>query len=191
MVLLPHVVHNIEGDGLSFSWGHHVNLGRNLLAAEIENICRLLPAIGNLLGPHVRECLARADGRAHGPLADGSAVIAHVALHHLLLGNHHLRNAEGAGQDAIVAGDTARFERGVDNTILALLDGIRRADLRTSRFVTMPAYVRGRADALFPFDKVEVDHRLSTVGVALLASLEAGSAANAARGIDIKLVPEH
>ena len=153
MVLLPHVVHNIESDSLSFGWGHHVNLGRDLLAAEIENIRWLLAATGDLLGPDVRQCLARTDRRAHRPLADGSAVIAHVALHHLLLGNHHLRNAEGAGQHAVVAGDAARLERGVDDSILALLDGIRWTDLRASRLVTVPAHVRGRADALFPLDE--------------------------------------
>jgi hypothetical protein len=38
----------------------------------------------------------------------------------------------------------------------------------------MPACIRGRADALLALDNVEVDHRLSTVGVALLTSLQAG-----------------
>ena len=55
----------------------------------------------------------------------------------------------------------------------------------------MPAYVRGGADALFPLDKVEVDHRLSSVCIAFLAGLQAGAAANAARRIDIEFVAEH
>src|SRR5437868_1063145 len=191
MVLLPHVVHNIEGDSLSFGWGHHVNLGRDLLAAEIENICRLLTTAGDLLWSNVRQCLARTDGRAHRPLANGSAVITHVALHHLLLGNHHLWDTKGAGQHTVVAGDASRFERGVDDSILALLDGICRTDLSARRLVTMPADVCGRADAFLPLDKVEVDHRLSPVGIAFLTRLQAGATANTARGIDIEFVSEH
>src|ERR1700690_1732872 len=191
MVLLPHVIHYIQSDGLAFGWSHHVNLGRNFLAAEIENICRLLTAAGNVLWSNVRQCLARTDCRAHRPLADGSAVIAHIALHHLLLGNHHLRDTEGAGQHAVVAGDAARFERGVNNSILAFLDGIRRADLSAGGLVTMPAYVCGRPDALLPLDKVEVDHRLSPMGIAFLARLQAGATADTSRGIDIEFVSEH
>src|SRR5205807_4124694 len=101
-------------------------------------------------------------------LADGRAVITHVALHHLLLRNHHLRDTEGASQHAVVTGDTARFERGVDDSIPTLLDSIGRADLSTGRLVTMPADVCGRAHAFLPLDKVEVDHRLSPVGIAFL-----------------------
>jgi hypothetical protein len=79
----------------------------------------------------------------------------------------------------------------VDDSIFALFDGICWTDLSTGRLVAMPAYVRGGADALFPLDKVEVDHRLSSVCIAFLAGLQAGAAANAARRIDIEFVPEH
>jgi hypothetical protein len=61
--------------------------------------------------------------------------------------------------------------------------------LRASRLVTMPADVCGGADALLPLDKVEVDHRLSPVGIAFLTRLQA--TANTARRIDIEFVSEH
>src|ERR1035438_2707781 len=173
MLPLPHVVHNIQSDGFTFGWSHHENLGRDLLAAEMENIRWFLATIRNVFGPDVSQCLARTNGCAHGFLTDGSAVVAHVALHHLLLGNHHFWDAERAGYHAVVAGDAAGLEGRKDNPIFAFLNRIRWTDLRAGGFVTMPAYVGGRADALFPLDEIEVDHRLSPVSVAFLARLQA------------------
>jgi hypothetical protein len=108
-----------------------------------------------------------------------------------LLGNHHFWDAERAGYHAVVAGDATRLEGRKDNSIFAFLNRIRWTDLCAGGFVTMPANVCGRADALFALDKVEVDHRLSAVGVAFLARLQAGAAANTPGGIDIKFIPEH
>jgi hypothetical protein len=79
----------------------------------------------------------------------------------------------------------------VDDSILALLDGIRGTDLSARRLVTMPAYVCRRADTLFPLYEVEVDHRLSAVGIAFLARLQTRATTDAARGIDIEFVSEH
>ncbi len=81
------------------------------------------------LGRHVGQRLARADGGAHRPLPDRRAVVAHVAFHHLLVFGS-LRNAERAGQHAVRAGDAARLERRLHDAVLALLDRVRRADLR-------------------------------------------------------------
>src|SRR5581483_3863550 len=105
-VFLPHVVHHIESDGLAFGGGHHVDLGGNPLAAEIKDVRRPLAPPGNLFGWNVGQRLAGTDGRTHGPLADGSSVVAHVALHHLLLRFHHFRDSKRAGQHAVVAGNT-------------------------------------------------------------------------------------
>jgi hypothetical protein len=135
--------------------------------------------------------LTRADRRTHWPFAYGCPVIAHIALHHLLLGFHHLRYSERASEHAVVAGNAARLQRGMDDTILALLNCICGADLRAGRLVTVPTNVSCGRDALAALDEIEVDHRLSAMGLTFLTSLQTGTTANAARGIDIELVAVH
>jgi hypothetical protein len=79
----------------------------------------------------------------------------------------------------------------MDDPILAFLDRICRTNLCTGWFVAMPADVGRGGDTFAPLDEIEVDHRITAVGFAFLASLQAGAATNAARRIDIELVSEH
>src|SRR5215208_3494988 len=78
---------------------------------------------------HEGERLAGANRRAHRAFASGCAVEAHVAFHHLLYLDSHLRDAEWTGQDAVVAGYAARLERRMYDAVFVLLDGVRRANL--------------------------------------------------------------
>jgi hypothetical protein len=109
----------------------------------------------------------------------------------LLLGFHHLGDSERAGKHTIAASNAARFKGRVDNSIVPFLDGVRRTDLSTGRLVAMPANVRSRRDALATLDEIKVDHRLSAMSLAFLAGLETGAASDAARWVNIELVPEH
>jgi hypothetical protein len=79
----------------------------------------------------------------------------------------------------------------MDDTIFALLDCICGADLRTGRLVTVPTNVSCGGDALAALDEIEVDHRLSAMGLTFLTSLQTRTTSNAARGIDIELVAVH
>ena len=110
----------------------------------MEYVRRLLPPLGNLSGTNVGQRLARAHRRAHRPLANRRAVVAHVAFHHLLEFRKDLRNAEGAREHTVGAADAARLQGRLHNAVVAFLDRIRRADHRTSGLFTMPADVRGR-----------------------------------------------
>jgi hypothetical protein len=79
----------------------------------------------------------------------------------------------------------------MNNSVVAFLDGIRRTHLSTGGLIAVPAYVRGRGDALAALDEIEVNHRLSAMSFAFLASLQTRAASDAARGIDVELVPEN
>ena len=80
-----------------------------------------------------RERAGRTDGRAHRPLAGAGAVVAHVALHHLVDVAVVLRHAERAGEHAVRAADAARLQRALDDAVRRLLDRVGRADLRADR----------------------------------------------------------
>src|SRR6185312_16574400 len=161
------------------------------LLAKIKNVAGLLAAMGDVLRAHVGQRLAGTHGGAHGAFARRSAVVAHVALHHLLVLGNFLGNAEGAGQHAVPASDAARLERGVHHPIFTLLDGIGGTDLGASGIVAVPANVSRCADGLAAVNEVEVDHGLATVGLALLASLHARLAADTARRVHVKFVAKH
>jgi hypothetical protein len=109
----------------------------------------------------------------------------------LLLGFHHLGDSERAGDHAVAAGNAAGFQGRVDNSIVAFLNGICGTHLSTGWLIAVPTNVRGGRDALATVDEIKVDHRLSAVSLALLARLQTGAASDAARGIDVELVPEH
>ena len=139
------------------------------------------------LGRHVGQRLAGADRGAHGPLADRGAVVAHVALHHLLVvpaPASGMPNGQASTQfeQAMQRG----FERRLHDAVLALLDGVGGADLRAGGVVAVHADVGRGGDGLRAVDEVEVDHRDAAMGVALLAGLEAGLAADAARRVDVE-----
>ena len=79
----------------------------------------------------------------------------------------------------------------MDDAIFAFFDCIRGTDLRTGWLVTVPTNISGGCDALAAFNEIEVDHRLSAMGFTFLACLEARTASDAARRIDIELVAVH
>src|SRR5215472_12967804 len=191
MTFLPHVIDHVQSNRIPFGGSHHENLGRDFLLAEIEDVGRLLSAASDFFRRDVRQCLAGAHRGAHGPLADGSTVIAHIAFHHLLLEFHHLGNTERAGNHTVAACDAARLQGRVDNSVVAFLDGISRTHLSAGWFIAVPANVGCRGDALSSLDEIEVDHRFSPMRLALLASLETGAASDATRRVDVELVAEH
>src|SRR5437764_11375686 len=55
----------------------------------------------------------------------------------------------------------------------------------------MPANICRGGDTLLAVYKVKIDHRHAAVRVAFLTGLQAGLAADAARGIDVKLHAKH
>src|SRR5262249_53426432 len=75
--------------------------------------------------------------------------------------------------------------------VFVFLDRIGRANLRARRIVAVPANIGRSCDRLFAVDEVEVDHRYTAVGVALLARPQTRLAADTARRIDIEFHPEH
>ena len=65
-----------------------------------------------------------------------------------------------------------------------LLDGVGGTDLRADRVFAVHAHLRRGLHAVAPLDRFEVDQRAPAVGVAFLARLHAGLAADAARVVD-------
>src|SRR6516165_6046890 len=107
---LPDMVENVERDRSSVARNHHVHLGRDTLFAEIENVNGLFAPPCDLFGAHVSERLAGTDRGTHGPLADGSPVVTHIALHHLLALGKDFRNPERASEHAVRTADAARLQ---------------------------------------------------------------------------------
>src|SRR5262245_43040625 len=121
----------------------HVHFGPHRLAAELPIADRhALPRTFDVFPRRERERSGWAHGGAHRPFADAGAVIAHIALHHLIDLGPILGHAERTGQDAIRAADAARFERTLHDPIRRFLDGIGRADLRTDRVFAVHAHLR-------------------------------------------------
>src|SRR5262249_40569885 len=141
----------------------------------------------NLLPRAKEERLARANGRAHGLLADARSVVAHVALHHELPVFVHLRHAKRTRQNAIPAGDAARLARSLHDSIDRALNCIRRADLSAGWLLAMHANDRHRLHTLRALYIFEMNHRLAAVRVAFAACLHARLAADAAVGVDEEL----
>src|SRR5579872_798381 len=158
MLLLPHVVHYVQCDGIALGGRHYEDFGCDLLLSKIENVGRLLAPSGNLFRSNVGKRLTGADGRAHWPFAYRCPVVTHIALHHLLLGFHHLRDSEGAGENAVAAGDAARLQGRMDDAVFILFDRIGGTDLGTGWLVTVPTDISGGCDALASFDEIEVNH---------------------------------
>jgi hypothetical protein len=165
---------------------HRLHFRGDDLIAELEAIdrLRLRPQLRDLVERPEEERLARADRRAHRPLADARPVVAHVALHHDFPVLVELGDAERTGDDAVAAGDAPRPARRLDDAVAGALDGVGRADLGAGRLLAVHADDRDGLDALGAADELEVDHRLAAMRVALRAGVEAGLAADAAAGID-------
>src|SRR5579884_5634 len=77
------------------------------------------------------------------------------------------------------------------DSVLALLNRVRRANFGAGRVVAVPADIGRRGGRLTPVDEVEIDHGVSAVRLALLAGLETRLAADATRRVDVKLQSEH
>src|ERR1017187_8189985 len=192
MLTLPGVIGDIDGDGSGIRGRHHIDLGDDPLVAEPEGIYGLLAARGrDGFGLHIGQRLAGTDGGAHGALAYGSAVVAHVALHHLLVFRHQFRNPEGARQHAIGTADAARLERRAHNAVFVFLNRVCRANLGARGILAVPADVGGGGDALLAVPEIEIDHGDAAMRVAFFAGLQARLAADAARRVDVEFHAEH
>ena len=193
MRALPHVVDDVDGDRFGPRRRHHEDLRRDGLVPEAEHVRRHFPpGAGDRFGRNVGERLAGADGRAHGPLADRRAVVAHVALHHLLeLATIIFGTPNGQASTQLEQAMQRGFSDRLHDAVLGLLDRVGGADLRAGRVVAVHADRRDRRDRVAAVEKVDVDHRDAAVRVALGAGVDAGLAADAARRIDVELVAEH
>src|SRR4051794_3738866 len=68
---------------LGFCRDHQVHLGVDGSAAKVELVYGLASSLfGDLFGSAEEESFRRAHGCAHRLLADGGAIVTHVALHH-------------------------------------------------------------------------------------------------------------
>src|SRR5690606_11245450 len=166
---------------------HDLDPGGDRLVAEGEDVAEGAdPGGGELLRRAVPEGVAGAHRGAHRLRARRGAVEAEVALHHEVDLAHDLGHAERAGEHAVRAGDAPGLQRRLDDAVLVLLDGVRRAHLGAGRVGAVHA--DGRRRLARPeragVDLVEVDHRPAPVGAALLARLHAGPAADATAVVD-------
>src|SRR5262249_38433558 len=138
----------------------------------------------DLLARAVVQRLARADGGTHRLQAHRGAVVAQVTFHHQVHRRLHLGHAEGAAEDALVAGDAARLACRLHDAVLRTLDGVGGADLGTGRDIAVHADDRHRLRRQGAVDVVELDHGLPLVRVALAAGLHARLAAYASARVD-------
>src|SRR5262249_27212095 len=109
------------------------------------------------------------------------------AFHHQIHPGVHLGHAEGAGQYAVVAGDTAWLARRLDHAVAGALDRVGGADLRAGRRVAVHTHHRHGLGRDLTVDVVELDHRVALVCVTFAARLDAGIAADAAARVDEEL----
>jgi len=123
-------------------------------------------------------------GGAHWALANRSAIIAHIALHHLIESRYILGNAEGAGHDAVLAANAARLLRRLDNAVWGLFNGIRRTHLGTGRIFAVHTNLWGRLHGVCAVDVVQMNHGRAAMRVAFTAGLKASLAADAPGWID-------
>src|SRR6185369_5955727 len=121
---------------------------------------------------------------AHRLFADAGAVVAHVALHHQIELDLHLRHAKGTGEDAVRARDTTRFGGAVHHAAVVLLDGVGGTDPGARRIFAVHANDRRGLHARGPVHVVEVNHRMPAMRPAFAARLHTRLAADAARGVD-------
>ena len=132
----------------------------------------------------VPQGLRRTHRGAHRFQAFRGAVVTHIAFHHLVERRDVLGDAKWAGVDAIGAANAARLQRGLDHTILVLLDGVGRTDLGAGRVLAMHADHGDGLSACHPVDGVELDERDPAMSVALGAGLDTRSTPDAAAVID-------
>src|SRR5262249_10272194 len=75
---------DVDALGRGLARRQDIDTGVDRLPAELKAVDRdgAWPQVFDLLAAAVEEGPARADGRAHRLLADGGAIVAHIALHH-------------------------------------------------------------------------------------------------------------
>jgi len=172
-------------NGLGRAREHYVDFGSNGFIAEAPFV-----DWNSLSGPFYLfkggegESLRGTDGGAHRPLAARSAVIAHVALHHLIELGVILGDSKRASQYAVRASDAPGFEGALHNTVLGLFYRIRWADASANRIMAMHADLGRGLNTVDSLHCFEVYHRPAPMSVAFLAGLDAGFAPDAAGIID-------
>src|SRR5262249_44941852 len=106
---LPQVISNIDINLVATGGGHEKYLGPHDLISEPHRVDRSLPSLRYFFPAQIGEGLTWAHRRTHGTLAHRGSVVAHVALHHLLVFGYDLRNPEGTRKHTIRTCDAARF----------------------------------------------------------------------------------
>jgi hypothetical protein len=156
-----------------------------VLVAELPVVDRAsLARAHDLLDRRERQGARGTHGRAHRTPTCARAVVAHVALHHLIGVAVVFRHAERTRKHAVRAADAALLERALDDAVGRLLDGVGGTHLRADRILAVHAHLRRRLHAVAPLDRFEVDERSPAVRVAFLARLDARLASDAAGVID-------
>lgn len=171
------------------SGGHHeTNFGADRSVPENEFIDgSASPAGGDLFGGTVHEGLGWTDRGTHRLLADRSAVVAHIAFHHLINLGQVFGDSERAREDTVGASDAPGFERALHHSVRRSFDRIRGADGGAGRLVAVHADDWRRLHSIVAFDSLQMNHRNSGVSVAFRASSDTCIASNAPAGIDIEL----
>src|SRR5579875_264774 len=114
---------------------NHVVARLHTLTPEVEDIDRFRALFAAsrqqpfLVGA-IEDGLCRADRRAHWPFALARAVIAQVALLHVVAVHMELGHTKGAGEAAVLAVDAARLIGTLHHAIGTDQDGLRGTDLR-------------------------------------------------------------
>lgn len=164
---------------------HHIDLRGYGLLSELKPIrgARSRTQFFYLFTLAKKKRLTRANGRAHGLLTDGSAVVTHITFHHELEFGLHLRNAERASKHAVIASDAARFARRLHYAVFCSLDGIRRTDFSARRRIAVHADDRRCLNRMRAVNIFQMNHRMPSVRVAFAARLNASLTSYAPRRV--------
>src|SRR5438128_1072546 len=111
-----------------------------------------------MLASGERQRAGRANSCAHRGAAGTGAVIAHVALHHLVDLSKVFRHAEGASHYTIRASDAARLQRTLHYAIRRFLDGVSGTHLSADGIFTVHADLRRGLNAVLTLDDLKMDH---------------------------------
>src|SRR6266568_3153067 len=104
-------LHQPNVDPRHFTRNHNVDLRLHFLCSELPTVDgNALASSLDFFHGGVCQCTRGADRRAHGLFADATAVVTHVAFHHLIDAAHVFRYAEGTGKNAIGTADASWFQ---------------------------------------------------------------------------------
>jgi hypothetical protein len=180
---------HIKTESLLRRGRHDVHFGFHTLPPELKFVHGFLPA--DFFYVITRSEIQRAawtNGRAHWLLANAGAVVTHVALHHQIILRLHFWNTKRASQNTVRAGDASGFCGAVDHASIILLDRVSWTNFCASGILAVHANDGCRLYSAATMHVVQVNHRLSAMGVAFATRLHTGLAANAARLVDEKFV---